>query len=190
MYCSIQGTPRVLTRSGLDEAPPASSLAQIEAPLVVSQNEIEAIGLDPSSRRAILDALIDLTGDTDEPLDETRSHVRRLQRQAEKLRAKRDAVSERLKASEDLQTMLAEAEAKQADAAKDVEAARPLQEAIASKADELGHVRSAADALRINEQALRDLATPTARSQARTALARSLARRRRSSRSRCDLGVG
>jgi energy-coupling factor transporter ATP-binding protein EcfA2 len=156
VYCSIQGSPRVLTRSALDEVPPASSLAQIETPLVVSQNEIEAIGLDPSSRRAILDALIDLTGDTDEPLDETRSHVRRLQRLVEKLRAERDAISERLKASEDLQTMLAEAEAKQAAAAKDIEAARPLQEAVASKADELGHVRSAADALRINEQALHD----------------------------------
>ena len=155
VYCSVHGRPVVLTRSALDEPPASADIAQLDAPLIVSQNEIEAIGLDPASRRGILDALVDLTGDTDEPLDATRTQVRRLQRQVEKLRAERDALVDRLHATDGLAAMLAEAEATQAAAAQDADQARPLQQAVASKADELGHVRAAADAFRLTESALR-----------------------------------
>lgn len=155
VYCTVQGRPVVLTRSSLDDAPASSDLVRIDAPLIVSQNEIEAIGLDPASRRSILDALVDLTGDTDEPMDETRRQVRRLQRQVEKLRSERDVALERLRATDGIAGSLAEAEEKQAAAAQDADKARPLQRAAAAKADELGHVRSRADALRITEGAIR-----------------------------------
>jgi ABC-type uncharacterized transport system ATPase subunit/polyhydroxyalkanoate synthesis regulator phasin len=155
VYCSVQGRPVVLTRSSLDDPPAAADVLRIDAPLIVSQNEIEAIGLNPASRRSILDALVDLTGDTDEPMDATRRQVRRLQGQVEKLRSDRDDVLERLRATDGIAAMLAEAEQKQAAAAQDADQARPLQQAAGSTADKLGHVRSAADALRLTEGAIR-----------------------------------
>lgn len=156
VYCTVQGRPVVLTRSGLDDPPASADIVRIDAPLIVSQNEIEAIGLDPASRRSILDALVELAGDTDEPIDETRRQVRRLQGQVQKLRSERDDAVERLQATEGVAARLAEAEQKQAAAAQHADQARPLQRAAALKADELGRVRSTADALRLTEGAIRE----------------------------------
>ena len=147
VYCSVHGRPVVLTRSSLDDPPAANDVAQLDVPLVCLL-EIETIGLDPASRRGILDALVDLTGDTDGPWtrrerrsdassDESRASVRpRRYRRAStcddnlagvwKLRRNR---SQRLK----------------------MPTALGVTKAIASKADELGHARSTSDAFRLTE---------------------------------------
>ncbi len=46
-YCSVEGDPLVFNRSGFDEAPLASRSYRAGMPLIISQNEIEEIGLDP-----------------------------------------------------------------------------------------------------------------------------------------------
>jgi ABC-type branched-subunit amino acid transport system ATPase component len=155
VFCSVQGQELVLMRTSLDDAPAASARFHIDAPLIVSQNEIEAIGLDPVSRRSILDRLVDSVVEADVTRGETRDRVLSLQRQIENLRSDREALRDKAASLVQLPQLLEEAEKQQAVAAANVEQARPLQEAVAAQADELGRVRSMGDAYRIAEEALR-----------------------------------
>jgi hypothetical protein len=47
VFCTVAGQPLIFTRSGLDDAPAISISRAHELALIVSQNEIEAIGLSP-----------------------------------------------------------------------------------------------------------------------------------------------
>lgn len=51
----VDGAPLVVTRTAQDAAPRASALATYKAPVILSQNEIESIGLDASGRLRLLD---------------------------------------------------------------------------------------------------------------------------------------
>ena len=156
LYCEVQGEQLVLSRTGLDDAPALSANYNYEPPLIVSQSEIEAIGLDPASRRGILDRLIDPVERDVLGTQEPRSDIASLQQRVERLSAERDAFLEQSAQLDGLQERLAEAEKEQASAAKEAEKARPLQESIAEQADQLGKMRSAADAYRLAEEALEE----------------------------------
>lgn len=164
---SARGEAFVVSRSSLDEAPAIATPVQVDSPLIVSQNEIEAIGLDPTSRRSILDRLRDPDERADDPTGPARAAVQRLQRQVEKLRVEREEVGDQVAATDGLQQGLAEAEARQSKVAATADRLAPLQDAIAAEADRLGAVRSAGVAYRTTRDALREwrdaLSGPTLR---------------------------
>jgi DNA repair ATPase RecN len=154
IYCAVQGQEIVLMRTALDDAPSDAARREIDPPLIVSQNEIEAIGLDPDSRRGILDRLLEFETRPSADRVSLRADVLRLQRGIEGLQRDREALADQVSRSAQLPQLLAEAEAEQAAAAADIVQAKPLQEAISALADELGRARSAGDAYRMTEEAL------------------------------------
>lgn len=156
VYCSVQDEPLVFTRTALDDAPTVSAAYSYAAPLIVSQNEIEAIGLDPASRRSILDRLVDPetlaeAGDHDAP-----AMLASLQGRLDRLRAERDQFLMQVASLGDLADRLADAEREQTAFAVAAETAKPLHKAIAKQSDKLGQIRAAADAYRIAEDAIGD----------------------------------
>ena len=125
-----------------------------QAPLIVSQNEIEAIGLDPASRREILDRLVDPVVWEELQASPSRAQIASIERRLERLRQDRDSVVERVLASQGLREQLTQAEAEQLAATQKASDAEPLRDRIAKQADELGRMRSAADAYKITENTL------------------------------------
>ncbi len=154
VFCSIQGEQLVFSRTALDDAPAASASYNYREPLIVSQSEIEAIGLDPGSRREILDRLVDPLAWTQFDTHETRAAVASLERRLERLREERDQFVDRAAQLEGLTERLAEAEREQRTVAEEIKKAKPLQTAIAEEADKLGQMRAASDAYRMAEEAL------------------------------------
>ncbi len=154
VFCTVAGRPLLFTRSGLDEAPVLSSEHAYAPPLIVSQNEIEAIGLNPPSRREMLDRLIDPDKWQRAAGADTPAETATLQRRLESLRQERDELVARSAATDELTNQLAEAEKEQAVHAKAVAKTKPLQKKIAEKSDALGSIRAAADAYRIAEEAV------------------------------------
>ncbi|MGH2941051.1 MAG: hypothetical protein ACRDPE_23370, partial [Solirubrobacterales bacterium] len=150
----VQGEPLVFTRTALDEAPAASAAYQYLAPLIVSQNEIEAIGLNPGSRREILDRLIDPLAWSEVDIGSPLGEVASIERRIERLRDERDEFAEKGGRSTDLLAVLKEAEAEQKVVAKDARKVDALQKSTAKLADDLGQIRSAADGYRITEEIL------------------------------------
>lgn len=156
VFGSLRGEAVVVSRSSLDEAPSLAAPVSVDPPLIVSQNEIEGIGLDPASRRAILDRLRDPDERADDGSRPARTAVLRLQRQIEKLRAEREEVRDKIAATDGLEKGLAEAEALQSQAAATADQLAPLQDAIATQADLLGSVRSAGVSYQATTDALRE----------------------------------
>jgi recombinational DNA repair ATPase RecF len=154
LFCSVQGEQLIFRRTGLDDEPTASALLHYTPPLIVSQNEIEAIGLDPSSRREILDRLVDPVAWSELDTEQTRATVASLERRLERLQEERGRFLEQAAQVSGLTEQLTEAEQEQASVAKAVKAAKPLQDAIAKQADELGQTRAAADAYKIAQETL------------------------------------
>jgi DNA repair exonuclease SbcCD ATPase subunit len=162
VICAVQGEELVFSRTGLDEGAAVSAPYAYTPPLIVSQSEIEAIGLDPASRREILDRLMDPLLRAELEPGEERLRIATLGRLLERVRSQRDAVAEQTKPLQGLEEQLAAAESAQSVAAQKAEAARPLHEAIARDSDELGSIRAAVDAYKIAHETLdaweRDLA--------------------------------
>jgi DNA repair ATPase RecN len=158
LYCSVQGQDLVFTRTGLDDAPTASAAFVYEPPLIVSQSEIEAIGLDPASRREILDRLIEPLAWNEIGTPEGRSPLASLERRLERLRHERDEFLDHVSRSDGLDAQLKEAAQEQLKAAAMIASAEPLQQSIANLADHLGQVRSAADAYKIADETLAEWA--------------------------------
>jgi ABC-type uncharacterized transport system ATPase subunit len=154
VFCSVQTEQLIFSRTGLDDAPSTSASYSYTTPLIVSQNEIEAIGLDPTSRRIILDRLVDPLAWTQIDTDDSRAAIASLERRLERLRAERDQFFEQAAKLDDLTERLARAEGEQQVVAEAAEKAKPLQEAIVKQADKLGQARAAADAYKIAEEAL------------------------------------
>jgi murein DD-endopeptidase MepM/ murein hydrolase activator NlpD len=156
VFCAVGERPLVFTRSGLDEAPAVSAPHAYAPPLLVSQNEIEAIGLNPPSRREMLDRLIDADEWRQASLADTPAETATLQRRLESLRQERDELATRAAGADELARQLEEAEKEQAVFAKAVAKTKPLQKEIAEVSDELGNVRAAAEAYRIAEESIHD----------------------------------
>ena len=156
VFCSVQNEQLIFSRTGLDDAPAISASYSYKAPLIVSQNEIEAIGLDPSSRRDILDRLIDPLAWTQVDTEDGRAQIASLERRLERLRAERDQFAEQAAKLDDLTGRLAKAEQEQQVVAEAAEKAKPLQDGIAKQADALGEIRAAAAAYKIADEALGD----------------------------------
>ncbi len=154
VICSVQGEELVFSRTGLDESAAVSATYAYTPPLIVSQSEIEAIGLDPVSRREILDRLTDPLSRADLDGGEERARIASLGRRMERLRSQRDTVAEQRERLGGLEAQLTEAESAQSVAAQKAEAARPLHEAIARDSDELGRIRAAVDAYTFAHEAL------------------------------------
>jgi ABC-type branched-subunit amino acid transport system ATPase component len=156
VICAVQGEELVFSRTVLDESAAASAPYAYTLPLIVSQSEIEAIGLDPVSRREILDRLTDPLLWTDLDPGAERARLTNLGRRLERARGQRDAFAEQRERLRDLEAQLAEAESAQSVAAQKAEAARPLHEAIAQDSDELGRIRAAVEAYTIAQETLDD----------------------------------
>ncbi len=154
--CSVQGEQLVFTRSALDDAPTLSAAYSYAAPLIVSQNEIEAIGLDPASRRAILDRLVDPLAWIEAGRDDAPAAIASLQGRLDRLRGERDQFLAQVASLEGLAERLSEAESEQTAFAAAADETKPLQKAIATQSDKLGQIRAAADAYRIAEDAIGD----------------------------------
>jgi DNA repair exonuclease SbcCD ATPase subunit len=154
VFCTVQGEELVFSRTGLDDSAAVSASFAYTPPLIVSQSEIEAIGLDPVSRRQILDRLTDPLSRAELEPGEERSRIASLDRRLERVRSQRTAVIEQRDALKGLEERLVEAESAQSVAAQKAEAARPLQEAIAGDSDELGQIRAAVDAYTIAQESL------------------------------------
>lgn len=153
VYCSAAGRQTVFSRTGLDEMPTASSAYSSGIPLIVSQNEIEAIGLDPSSRREILDRLVDPLL-AEDGAGSSRSEVAATERRLETHREERDEVAEATEREGDLASTLSAAEKKQkAGAAAEVKLEK-LQDEVSKLADELGQERAAGDAYGLAAKAI------------------------------------
>ncbi len=153
VYCSTAGQQTVFSRSGLDEVPTASRAYGSGIPMIVSQNEIEAIGLDPSSRREILDRLVDpLLAEND--AGSSRSEVAAVERRLEIHCEERDEVAEATEREADLASALSAAEKKQKAGAAAETKLEKLQDEVSELADELGQVRAAGDAYGLAAQAI------------------------------------
>ncbi len=116
-------------------------------PLIVSQNEIEEIGLDPQGRREILDRLIDPSQRAEMEgisLADVASLERRLERQGEE----REEVAEEAERVGELSDSLREAEKKQKSSTVALKKLEKLQVEVAKLSDELGQVRAAAESYR------------------------------------------
>jgi hypothetical protein len=155
LYCSVEGQQLVFRRTTLDDAPSGSQPFPYAPPLIVSQSEIEAIGLDPHGRRDILDRLIDPIAWSEIDASDSRASIATLQRRIERLREERERFVENVGQIAGLAAELSAAEREQATVSKAVSEAKPLQEAIAREADELGQTRAAADAYKLAEEALK-----------------------------------
>ncbi len=153
VYCSVAGQQTVVSRSGLDEVPTASRAYGSGIPLIVSQNEIEAIGLDPSSRREILDRLVDPLLAENGP-GSSRSEVAAIERRLEIHCEERDEVAEATEREADLASALSAAEKKQKAGAAAETKLEKLQDEVSELADELGQVRAAGDAYGLAVQAI------------------------------------
>jgi energy-coupling factor transporter ATP-binding protein EcfA2 len=156
VYTSVQKEPLIFTRTGLDETPSASASFTYNAPLFVSQNEIEAIGLDPSSRRGILDRLVDPVAWSAVDTAASRAAIASLERRLERLQKERDEFIETAEQSEGLNTALTEAEKEQKSVAAKAKKVTALQKKLAKLADDLGQVRAATDAYKIAEEVIDD----------------------------------
>ncbi len=154
VFGTVAGQPLVFTRSGLDDMPAISATHAYDPPLIVSQNEIEAIGLSPPSRREMLDRLIDPDEWRQAAVADTPAETATLQRRMESLRQEREQLTARAAAAGELATQLAEAEKEQAVYAKAAVRAKPLQKKIAEQSDALGNIRAAADTYRIAQEAI------------------------------------
>ena len=153
LYCSAGSQSVVLTRTGFDEAPSASAHYEAGRPLIVSQNEIEAIGLDPASRREILDRLVDSSPRAARQ-GKGRSDVAALERRLELLREERDEIAEQAEREGELVEALAEAEKEQKANASKEKKLEKLQTQVAEMSDELGQLRAAADSYTVTAEAL------------------------------------
>jgi DNA repair exonuclease SbcCD ATPase subunit len=156
VFCSASAQSFVFTRSALDDIPVISSTGGYVAPLIVSQNEIEAIGLSPPSRREMLDRMIDPDDWRKAAVPDTPAETATTQRRLEAVRQERDDLVVRAAAVGELTSQLAEAEKEQAAHAKAVDKAKPLQKKIADQSDALGSLRAATDAYRIAEETVED----------------------------------
>jgi DNA repair exonuclease SbcCD ATPase subunit len=154
VFCTVADEPLIFTRSGLDDAPAVSTSHAYDPPLIVSQNEIEAIGLSPPGRREMLDHLIDPDEWRQAAVADTPAETATLQRRLESIRQEREQLTARAASAGELATQLAEAEKEQAVHAKAVAKAKPLQKKIADQSDALGNLRAAADTYRIAEEAI------------------------------------
>jgi predicted ATPase len=155
LYVSVGGQPVVFTRTGFDEAPSASRPYESSMPLIVSQNEIEAIGLDPSSRREILDRLVEPAGPSARA-PKSRNEVAAIERRLELLREEREGVVEQAERAKELEARLAEAEKEQKSGAANTEKLEKLQTQVAEMSDEVGQLRAAADSYGVAAEALAD----------------------------------
>ncbi len=149
----------IFVRSGLDDTPRISATRAYDPPLIVSQSEIEAIGLSPPSRREMLDRLIDPDQWRQATLVDTPAETATIQRRLDSLRQEREEFVARTASAEGLASQLVEAEKEEAVNAKAIAAAKPLQKKIAEQSDALGNLRAAADAYRIAEEAINDWRT-------------------------------
>jgi len=156
VFCTVGERSLVFTRSGLDEAPAVSASHAYAPPLIVSQNEIEAIGLNPPSRRDMLDRLIDADQWRQAVSADAPAETATLQRRLESVRQERDELATRAAGAEELARQLEEAEKEQAVFAKAVAETKPLQKEIAEVSDELGNVRAAAETYRAAEESIDD----------------------------------
>lgn len=156
LYCSVQGESLIFSRTGLDDAPSASAAYSFDPPLIVSQNEIEAIGLEPASRREILDRLIDPLVWVDVETDDSRGVIASLERRVELLSEERDEFVDRLERKEEVTDALKEAEKDQKAAAKDEKKLKASQGRVAKLADEVGQARAMSDSYKLAEEALGD----------------------------------
>jgi DNA repair exonuclease SbcCD ATPase subunit len=156
IFCTAAGQSLVFTRSALDDAPAVSVTRAYVPPLIVSQNEIEAIGLSPPSRRGMLDRLIDADEWRRAAVPDTPAETANVQRRLEAVRQERDDLIARGAAVEGLKGQLAEAEQEQAVQAKAAAKAKPLQKKVAEQSDALGTLRAAAEAYRIAEETIDD----------------------------------
>jgi DNA repair ATPase RecN len=154
VFCSVQDQPLIFSRTGLDEAPALSGAYSYQPPLIVSQNEIEAIGLDPRSRREIVDRLIDPLDWASVAMEDTQAEIASLERRLERLREEKERLFDQAAQLQMLADRLAETEREQAVAAQAVEELKPLQQAVADQADALGQIRAAADAYKIAHETL------------------------------------
>src|SRR5947209_27620 len=155
VFCAVQGEPLVFSRTALDEVPTASADFNYVPPLIVSQNEIEAIGLNPGSRREILDSLLDPVARS-ELLDENdgRARIATVQARLERLRLERTGLLDQGSQVEALAASLAEAEVEQRTSSDLAAKVGPLQKRVADAADELGRLRAATDAYQAAERIL------------------------------------
>jgi DNA repair ATPase RecN len=147
VYCSVGGDPLVFTRTGFDEVPSASRSHRTGMPLIVSQNEIEQIGLDPKSRREILDRLIDPSLRA-EMEGTSRSEVASIERRLEIQREEREEAAEEAERKAELSASLEEAEKKQKKSGATLKKLEKLQVEVAEQSDQLGQLRAAADSYR------------------------------------------
>jgi ABC-type uncharacterized transport system ATPase subunit len=154
VYTTIRGEQLILSRTGLDDAPAASSSYNYRPPLLVSQNEIEAIGLDPASRRNILDRLIDAVAWSELEAQEDRAEIASLERQLELLRDEQEEYAEKISQGSGLKDALKEAESEQKSLTKTSDLAEPLEKEISEGSDRLGQIRASGDAYKIAEEAL------------------------------------
>lgn len=155
LYVSVGGQPVVFTRTGFDEAPSASRPYESSMPLIVSQNEIEAIGLDPSSRRAILDRLVEPAGPAARA-PKSRNEVAAIERRLELLREEREGVVEQAERAKELEARLVEAEKEQKSGAADAKKLEKLQTQVAEMSDQVGQLRAAADSYGVAAEAVAD----------------------------------
>ncbi len=147
LYCSVEGDPLVFNRSGFDEAPSASRSYRAGMPLIVSQNEIEEIGLDPLGRREILDRLID-PAQRAELEGASLTEVASLERRLDLQRDERDEIAEETERIGELSRSLEEAEKKQKSSVGALKKLEKLQGEVAKLSDELGQLRAAAESYR------------------------------------------
>lgn len=147
LYCSVGGDPLVFTRTGFDEETTASRAYRAGLPLIVSQNEIEEIGLDPQGRREILDRLID-PAKREEMKGVSLTDVASLERRLERQSEEREEVAEEAERAEELSQSLKEAEKKQKSSAATLKKLEKLQAEVAKLSDEIGQLRAAADSYR------------------------------------------
>lgn len=137
----VAGTEVTIRRGAQDDEPKVEPGVELTLPLLISQNEIEAIGLDALSRRRILDGL----AGADETLDlreaEARAEVERVSRAHHEVAVEREDALNRLEQLASAPHELRSAEEEQQTTGAEAAELKDLQKELKVLSDDLGRGR-------------------------------------------------
>ena len=126
---NVDGERFVVTRSANDSAPTVAQVSSFSPPIVLSQNEIEAVGLDARGRLLIIDGFRAERASLERREQSVLSSIKSLTLELREINAEIALIATRTKELEAARLQLAEAEAKAAEVERSVEAAaEQLQE--------------------------------------------------------------
>lgn len=127
-----------VTRTADEDEPRQTS--DYPEPLIFSQNEIEAVGLEPSGRLGVIDGFIDWSSDHEDRKNTLVSRIRSLSVEINNLSAELDKIGDDIHHLEGVSEELEEAQAQRAEFTESLEEKQPEQEQLEKYSDEMAEL--------------------------------------------------